>query len=63
MWSIAGRLDREVASDKKMLSKKSHNPLVTWINLVTWQGYTSIFKRLVATKLDRMVAYDKEPQT
>ena len=56
----------EVASDKKILFKKLHNPLITWIDLVTRQAkkrYISISTTPVAPKLDRMVAYDKESQT
>ena len=53
----ATKLDREVASDKRMLSTKSHNLLVTWALLI------SISTRPVVSKHDGMVAYDKKPQT
>ena len=41
------KLDREVASDEKMLSTKSHNPLVTWKHEVTGQikDVISLFPR------------------
>ena len=32
---MATKLDREVASDEKMLSTKSHKPLITWTYQVT----------------------------
>ena len=63
---MATKLDREVASDEKMLSSKSHNLLISWTHQVAWQikkRYISISTRPVATKLDRMVTYDKKPQT
>ena len=56
---MATTLDREVASDERMLFKKSHNPLITWTHQVTWQMkkcYISISTRPVITKPDKMVA-------
>ena len=59
------KLDRDAASDEKMLSSKSHDPLITWIDQATWKNprYISIFTRPMATKVDRMRAYDKEPKS
>ena len=59
------KLDRDAASDEKMLSSKSHDPLITWIDQATWKKprYISIFTRPMATKVDRMRAYDKEPKS
>ena len=34
---MATKIDREVASDEKMLSTKSYNPLITWIQ--KWTGW------------------------
>ena len=40
---VATKRDREVASDEKMLSTKSHNPLITWAHQVTRQMKNVIF--------------------
>ena len=42
---MAAKLDREVASNERMLSVKSHNPMITWIHQVKCQKkrYISIF--------------------
>ena len=37
MRSTATKRDRDVAFDEKMLSTKSHNPLITWTHQVTWK--------------------------
>ena len=66
MWPMTTNLDREIAFDERILSIKSHNSLITWTHQVTRQvkkHYISISMRTVATRLHRMVAYDKEPQT
>ena len=58
------KLDREVASGKMMLSTKSHNKLVDHVDIsshMTTKKRISISTRTMATKLDKMVAYDKEP--
>ena len=58
------KLDREVASGKMMLSTKSHNKLVDDVDTsshMTTKKRISISTRTMATKLDKMVAYDKEP--
>ena len=34
---MAAKLDREVASNERMLSVKSHNPMITWIHQVKCQ--------------------------
>ena len=34
---MVAKVNRQVASDGKMLSSKSHNPLITWTHQVTWQ--------------------------
>ena len=47
---IATKLDKEVASDERMLFAKPHNLFITCIYQVTWP---------VATKLDNMVPLDK----
>ena len=63
---MAIKLDRKVASDKKMLSIKLHNPFITWTHttghLTNKKCYTCISTRPVTTKPDNMVAYDKEPK-
>ena len=59
---LVTKLDREVASDEKMLSSKLHSPLITWTHQVTLQ-IISVSTRPVATKLDRMVVFDKKQQT
>ena len=57
------KLDREVASDKMILSTKPHNKPVDHVDI---SGHTktkkriSISMRTMATKLGKMVAYDKE---
>ena len=62
---MATKLDWKVAFDEKMLPTMLHNRLITWTCQVTWQMKNVIlhFHEICATKLDRMVAYDKEPQT
>ena len=57
------KLDREVASDKMMLSTKPHNKPVDdkdTLGHITTKKSISISTRTMATKLDKMVAYDKE---
>ena len=34
------KLDRDAASDEKMLSSNSHDPLITWTDQVTWKKKT-----------------------
>ena len=61
---MATKLDREVASDEKMLLAKLHIPLVGHVgtsgHMTNKKCSISILTRPVATKLDRMVAYDKK---
>ena len=58
------KLDGEVASNKMMLSTKPHNKPVDHVDtsghMIT-KKRISISTRTMATKLDKMVAYDKEP--
>ena len=66
MRSMAAKLDRNVAPDKRMLSIKLHNPLIMWTHtsghLTNKKCYICISTRPVTTKPDNMVAYDKEPK-
>ena len=58
------KLDSEVASDKMMLSTKLHNKPVDHVDTsghMTTKKRISISTRNMATKLDKMVTYDKEP--
>ena len=58
------KLDREVASNKMILSTKPHNKTVDHADTsghMTTKKRISISARPMATKLDKMVAYDKEP--
>ena len=59
---MAAKLDRKVAPDEKMLSTKPHY-LNTSGRMTNKKRYISIFTRPVATKLDKIVTYDKDPQT
>ena len=58
------KFDREVASDKMMLSTKPHNKPVYHLDTsghMTTKKRISISTGTMTTKLDKMVAYDKEP--
>ena len=58
------KLDREVVCDKIMLSTKPHNKPVDHVDTschMTNKKRISISTRPMATKLEKMVAYDKEP--
>ena len=57
---VATKLDREVASEK-MLPTKLHNLLLR--GHIRSHYKISIFTRPVVTKVDRIMTYDKEPQT
>ena len=43
---MATKIDREVASDENMVSTKSHNPLITWIQKLTGWWFTTRSQKL-----------------